>query len=75
MSANIPQTAKSVEKKFTEEFQALLDKYDMYVVSLTMYDGRDESCGEDSYLTIGRDQHGMLGLDDIVQHERLIDKH
>lgn len=78
MTAIISQRNEQIERSiadFTQEFQALLEKYDMYVVSYTLYDGHDESCGEGSYLTIGREQRDMLGLDDIVQPERLIDKH
>jgi len=53
MSSIISQADTSVEQEFTKEFQALLDMYDLYVVSYTVYDGRDESCGEGSYRRLG----------------------
>lgn len=58
---------------FTHEFQELAEKYDMYVVRVTLYDYHETSVADDSYLAVGPERADQLHLHDIVQESRLID--
>ena len=58
---------------FTREFQELAEKYDMYVVRVTLYDYHETSVADDSYLVVGRERADQLHLHDVVQESRLID--
>jgi hypothetical protein len=58
-------------ERFVSEFQALLEKYDVRGTRCTLYDGRDEACGDDCYIAV---DGKVLRLHEMIQEDRLTDQ-